>query len=78
MKSKRSLPSPISILMMVIVAAALATILIPAGQYNRLSFTDGHFQLVSKDTSINLPPAQQTLDSLHIRIPLEKFQSGAI
>lgn len=78
MKPKRSLPSPISILMMVIVAAALATILIPAGQYNRLSFTDGHFQLVSKDTSINLPPAQQTLDSLHIRIPLEKFQGGAI
>lgn len=79
MKPKRSLPSPITILMAVIVAAALATVLIPAGQYNRLSYTEGdHFQLNAKDTSINLPLTQQTLDSLHILIPLEKFKSGDI
>ena len=79
MASKRKLPSPITILMAVIVFAALATILIPAGQYNRLSYTAGNsFKLITKDTESELPLTQHTLDSLHIKISLEKFKSGAI
>ena len=79
MAAKRKLPSPITILMAVIVFAALATILIPAGQYNRLSYTAGNsFKLITKDTESELPLTQHTLDSLHIKISLEKFKSGAI
>ena len=72
MKEKRKLPSPITILMGVIIIAALATILIPAGQYSRLSYTEGtSFKFITKDTSIDLPLTQHTLDSLHIKISLE-------
>ena len=79
MKAKRKLPSPITILMAVIIIAALATVLIPAGQYNRLSYTEGtSFKLITKDSTIDLPLTQQTLDSLKIKISLEKFKSGTI
>lgn len=79
MKAKRKLPSPITILMIVIIIAALATILIPAGEYSRLSYTEGSsFKLIATDTTIDLPLTQHTLDSLHILIPLEKFRKGAI
>ena len=79
MASKRKLPSPITILIAVIIVAALATILIPAGQYSRLSYTEGNnFTLINKDGESALPLDQHTLDSLHIKISLEKFKSGAI
>ena len=79
MAEKRKLPSPITILLMVIIIAAIATVLIPAGEYNRLSYTEGNnFKLIAKESSIDLPLTQQTLDSLGIKISLEKFKSGAI
>lgn len=79
MKAKRKLPSPITILMVVIIIAALATVLIPAGEYSRLSYTEGNsFKLSTKDTTIDLPLTQQTLDSLHILISLKKFRNGDI
>ncbi len=79
MTAKRKLPSPITILMAVIILAALATIVIPAGQYSRLYYTEGNaFKLTAKGAELSLPFAQQTLDSLNIKITLEKFKSGAI
>ena len=79
MAGKRKLPSPLTILMAVIIIAALATVVIPAGQYSRLSYTAGdHFTLITKDTESSLPFTQHTLDSLDIKISLEKFKSGAI
>ena len=72
--------SPLTILMIVIVLAALATWLIPSGRYDRLSYTEGSssftYNTVSGDTAISF--TQQTLDSLHINIPLESFEKGAI
>lgn len=77
--SKRKLPSPITILMTVIIIAALATVIIPGGQYSRLSCTEGNsFKLITKDAELSLPFTQHTLDSLDIKISLEKFRSGAI
>lgn len=79
MKVKKKMPSPITILMVVIIIAALATIVIPAGQYDRLSYTEGnHFTYISSDASVSLPLSQQTLDSLGIQISLEKFTGGSI
>ena len=79
MTAKRKLPSPITNLMAVIILAALATIVIPAGQYSRLYYTEGNaFKLTAKGAELSLPFAQQTLDSLNIKITLEKFKSGAI
>ncbi|RYZ94946.1 MAG: YfcC family protein [Sphingobacteriaceae bacterium] len=71
--------SPISILMIVIVLAAIATWLIPAGRYDRLSYTAGSdftYNSITGDQA--LPFTQKTLDSLKVNIPLKSFQAGSI
>ncbi len=79
MTASKKLLSPLSILMFVIVLAAAATWLIPAGRYDRLSYTEaGTFEYSSADTAYALPLTQATLDSLHISIPLATFTSGGI
>ena len=78
MIKKRSLYSPITILMIVIVIAAIATWLVPAGRYNTLSFENNSFKYNTDSSEIKLPFAQKTLDSLHIFITPEKFATGAI
>ena len=78
MNRKRKLFSPITILMIVIVFAAIATWLVPAGKYDTLSFQDNTFKYNTDSGELNLSFSQKTLDSLHILISLEKFSSGAI
>lgn len=79
MNLKRRLPSPITILMGVIILAAIATWLIPAGKYDTLSYTDGvFFKYATAQKDSVLPFTQQTLDNLKINISLDKFKSGAI
>jgi uncharacterized ion transporter superfamily protein YfcC len=78
MAAKRKLPGPITILMIVIVLAAIATWLIPAGEFNKLSVANNSFVITNADSSINLPLTQHKLDSIHIKITLEKFTGGAI
>ncbi len=76
---KRKLPSPITILMFVIVIAALATWLIPAGSYDTIAYKEGEeFILKNGEKELMLPFNQHTLDSVGIKISLEKFNSGAI
>ncbi|MBC7934651.1 MAG: YfcC family protein [Rhizobacter sp.] len=79
MSRKKKLMSPLSILMLVIVLAALATWLIPSGRYDRLSYTGGaNFTYNGPAGDAALPFTQQTLDSLKINIPLANFESGSI
>lgn len=78
MNRKRKLFSPITILMIVIVFAAIATWLVPAGRYDTLSFQDNTFKYNTDSAELNLSFSQKTLDSLHILISPEKFSSGAI
>ena len=76
---KRQLPSPITILMGIIILAAMCTWLIPAGKYDTISYTEGdNFQLKSGTKDSSLPFTQATLDSLKIKVSLEKFKSGAV
>jgi len=78
MTNKKSLPGPITILMMVIILAAISTWLLPAGQYAKLA-TDGQSFFVSTDTSAaTLTLTQKTLDSLGIGIQLQIFMDGDI
>jgi uncharacterized ion transporter superfamily protein YfcC len=73
---KRKLPSPITILMFVIVFAALCTWLIPAGKYDTLVCTEGKSFTISKaDTTLEVPFTKATLDSLKIKIALAKFKN---
>ncbi len=78
MKTKKSFPGPIPILMMVIILAAVATWLLPAGQYNKLSATGNTFTMVTDTNEIVLPLTQKTLDSLGIQIKVQKFIDGEI
>ncbi len=78
MATKRSFPGPIPILMIVIILAAIATWLLPAGQYNKLSANGKTFTMVTDTGEIALPLTQQTLDSLGIQIKVEKFIKGEI
>ena len=78
MAKKRTIPSPITILMIVIIIAAIATWLVPAGQYNTLSYKEDSFVMTSPKGDTALPFTQRTLDSLQIHIAPEKFKAGAI
>jgi len=79
MPSIKKLPTPITILMFVIILAALATRILPAGKYDTLATTpEKSFLLTTEKKEIALPFTQRTLDSLHILIQLEKFEHGDI
>ncbi|MCF2444773.1 YfcC family protein [Dyadobacter sp. CY345] len=79
MPSIKKLPTPITILMLVIILAAVATMFVPAGKYDTLGYSSGsNFQLSKSDQEVSLPFTQHTLDSLHVLIKLEKFENGDI
>jgi uncharacterized ion transporter superfamily protein YfcC len=79
MPDKKKSLSPITVLMIFTVMAAMATWIMPAGRYDKLSNKDNdHFILSTEKGNLNLPFAQKTLDSLHILIGLEKFRMGSI
>lgn len=75
MAKLKKIPSPISVLVIVIIIAAIATWLFPAGEYQKLTYSDNAFTI---SNGKNVPVTQHTLDSLHIRIKLEKFKNGDI
>jgi uncharacterized ion transporter superfamily protein YfcC len=72
------LPSPLTILFIVIIIAAAATWLMPAGEYNTLSYNNNSFTITSATGDKTVPCTQHTLDSLKILIKLDKFKSGDI
>ncbi|MCC6279860.1 MAG: YfcC family protein, partial [Saprospiraceae bacterium] len=78
MSTKRSFPSPISILMLVIILAAISTWLLPAGQYSKLAAGKDTFVATTPSGESALPLTQKTLDSLGIHIALQKFTDGDI
>jgi len=78
MENKKSFPAPISILMIVIILAAICTWLLPAGQYSKLKAGEKSFTMVANSGEIQLPLTQKTLDSLGIQIKVEKFIHGDI
>lgn len=75
---KKNLPSPLTILMIVIILAAACTWLIPAGKYDTLKFENDSFTLATVKGDTVIPASQAVLDQYGIKIPMEKFQSGAI
>lgn len=78
MISSKKMLHPITILLLVTIIAAIATWLLPAGTYNKLSVSEKNFVINSNGNNTLVPLTQNTLDSLHIIIPLEKFTNGDI
>ena len=78
MQKPKSLPTPLTLIMLVIVLAAVSTWLLPAGQYSKLAAQENAFVITSSSIITKLPFTQHTLDSLSIKIPLQKFSGGDI
>lgn len=80
LKKAWTLPSPYTVIALVIVLAAVATWLLPAGAYRQLTYSAEaeHFVVSGKGEPQTLPATQETLTELGIRIPLEKFTGGSI
>ncbi len=76
----KSIPHPLTILMIIVVVAAAFTWVLPAGKYDTLSFPEGatSFTLHSASDERQLPFTQRTLDSLGIKVPLSGFTAGDI
>lgn len=78
-KKPKNLPNALTLIMIVIVLAAISTWLLPSGQYSKLSVENNHaFIVTSNAGSVSLPFTQHTLDSLGIKISLQKFSNGDI
>ena len=79
-RTRFSLPTPYTILMVVIALAAAATWLLPAGTYDTLSYDEASSKLIltTADGERPVEPTQRTLDSLQVRVALEKFTDGDI
>ena len=77
---KVKFPSAQTVLLIIAAFVALLTWVIPSGQYDRLAYNkeDNSFIKTSQEKLIILEASQKTLDDLQVKIPLEKFTSGAI
>ena len=77
---KIKFPSAQTVLLLIAGFVALLTWLIPSGQFDRLAYNkkDVTFIKTSQEKSISLKANQKTLDDLGVKIPLDKFTSGAI
>lgn len=75
----KSFPTAHTVLLIVVILATLLTWVVPAGKYDRIGY-DKNAKVFKVEGTNNqeLPATQSTLDSLNIKIPLEKFTSGAI
>ncbi len=77
---KLKFPTAQTILILIAVVVTVLTWLVPAGKYDSLAYNSSSksFTKSGQETSIDLPATQTTLDSLDIKIPVEKFTSGDI
>ena len=77
---KLKFPSAQSILLIIAAMVTLLTWIVPSGNYSTLAYdkTEKIFQIKSPNKTENKEASQKTLDELNIKIPLEKFTSGAI
>ncbi len=77
---KYRFPTPYTVLMLVIVLAAGLTWLLPAGNYDTLTYKESEevFEIHSKEGITQKPATQSVLNELGLPTELDKFTSGAI
>ena len=77
---KLNFPSAQTILIIIAGMVALLTWIVPAGKYDGLSYDadDDTFKIINAEQTVSMPATQETLEALHIKIPLEKFTNGDI
>lgn len=76
----KTFPAAQTILLIIAAFVALLTWIIPAGQYDVLSYdnTASQFVVSTTDGIKNLPATSKTLSELNVQIPLKSFTTGAI
>jgi uncharacterized ion transporter superfamily protein YfcC len=77
---KLKFPTAQTILILIAGFVTLLTWLVPAGKYDSLGYNPSSdtFTVTSLEVKTELPATQQTLENLHINIPVEKFKNGDI
>jgi len=77
---KRSFPAAQTILLIIAAIVAILTWVIPAGSYDSLIYkkADKEFMVQGPDSSYTISATQESLNKLEVKIPIEKFTSGAI
>ncbi|TYB76339.1 YfcC family protein [Bizionia myxarmorum] len=77
---KIKFPTAQTILLIIAGLVALLTWIIPAGKYDTLAFdkASNNFTRTHLETTETLPATQETLQTLNINIPIEKFTNGDI
>lgn len=74
-------PSAFTILFIITILAVIATWVVPAGSYSKLTYNAGDKMLQVKSAKgeiSQLEPTQEVLDKLDIKIKIAQFTSGAI
>jgi uncharacterized ion transporter superfamily protein YfcC len=79
MRLLRRAPSVYELLFAILALAAVATWLIPAGDYATVRYDGARKALVVEDAGTErlLPPTRQSLDALGVRAPIESFTDGS-
>src|SRR6056300_276451 len=77
---KIKFPTAQTVLLLIVVFVAILTWIVPSGEYDRLAYNkdDNTFIRSNHLGAINLEANQKTLDDLQVKIPIDKFTSGAI
>ncbi len=77
---KPRFPSAPTILIMVAAIVTLLTWIVPAGKYESLTYHAGKNKLIQStpNKTVELSATQGVLDSLNVKIPIEKFKNGDI
>lgn len=78
MATEKKFLNPITILLFVIIIAAVATWFVPAGAYHKLAVVENEFVIQANGANTHIPLTQKSLDSLYILIPVQKFINGDI
>lgn len=80
-KKKLSFPTAFTVLIIVLILAAMLTYIIPAGSYSKLSYNSDSsvFEVTTPEgEKSEMPATQETLDKLKIKNEISKFTDGSI
>ena len=80
-KKKFQFPTAFTVLFIILILAAILTYIVPAGLYSKLSYDpDKNLFLVENHEGevSSYPATQETLESLNIRMNINKFLDGSI
>ncbi|RZI00667.1 YfcC family protein [Staphylococcus condimenti] len=80
-KKKFEMPGAFAILFIITIVAVIATWIIPAGAYSKLSYEPAkqELKIVDPHNKVKMVPGtQEQLDKIGVKINIEQFKSGAI